>query len=253
MLRVLRRNWFNILSLLLAAIGIVIALQATRIKSPRYAISGMNLASTVSSSEYGDLRVLWNGEVLPRITVTNICIWNAGRDTIDGADIAEPFTIRVKNGANIRSVKILAASRPEIKAGPNQAKWTMPIVMFKFLDHNDWILVQVLHTGSKPDDCYVDGTVKGCGDGIPQVFVPDENSLFCPGKLLSMVLVAESLVGLLFYKYIQRKAAQYGARIRVGRLLGIGFIAFLLVGMALISIAAIPYYRAVLPFSVLPR
>lgn len=186
----LKRNWFAIVTLLLAVLGVGLAVwYGSKSKKPVYAISGTSLA-TSSISKYGNLKLIFNDKPVPQATVTNILLWNAGRETIRRDDIApgDPIRVSLHNEAKLLSCKILRSGRKVTAAKLNA---TNGRITFDFLDGGDWVLLQALHTGDKPEDCSVAGTIMGCRQGLRKAGVRDraDTALMLFGVLYIPLLV----------------------------------------------------------------
>lgn len=183
--------------------GLLLAIwYGSKSKAPSYAVSGTNLVST-SLGKYDKLRIVYGKETVARATVTNLVFWNAGRETIRQEDIApsDPIRVNLQNGAKPLSCNIVKSSRKVIRARLDgfQEMATSPRITFDFLDNDDWILLQVLHTGGKPDDCTIAGTVMGCKHGIRKV-KPDSKS-FVPFLIFIVVMIGTVyLLGLVMEK-----------------------------------------------------
>ena len=206
------------ITVVVAVIGIGVTLYfGKKCREPMYAISGTNLASS-SISQYGDLGIRFAGKPVQQVTVTHICFWNAGRETIRKEDIAEKGPIKITAPAYQRGVRILSCdvvdwSRAVINAcvkkhvishtvpddpfAEEPAQKPMEVihfeVLFDFLDKDDYILFQVLHTGKSPEDCCLSGTVKGCKQGIRRVSREAE--------MKGLLAAGRGILGLLIYMF----------------------------------------------------
>lgn len=160
----------TVISVLLALVGIGLTWHSLRSKSPYYAVKGTNLASA-SMSKYGDLELRFAGRPVPRATVTYIGFWNEGREAIRREDIApsDPIRVEMLHGASIMSCKIVKSSREVINAQLDLTDRKSPRILFDFLGHNDWVRIQVLHTGGNPSDCRIAGTIIDCDKGIGEL------------------------------------------------------------------------------------
>ena len=143
----------GILGLLIGLIALGYAWYEHKSKEPCYAYKGANLVSA-SVSSYGPLEVSFEKKAVPQVTVTNICFWNAGRDSIRRGDIIEGDALRLvgRHGAKILSCQRVRSKRPKAIGASIQdpRKFPQPALSFDLLDKGDWILVQVIHTGRVP-------------------------------------------------------------------------------------------------------
>ncbi len=165
-------NWFT-LALWVASIAasIIIThlahLLTRKHKLPRYAIRSVALIRE-SKRLFPDLQLHFKGygEDIDNFTVSRVILWNAGRDTIRKADMVdeEPLRVTVMPGIVILAANILQENNP-----PNGITCTVKRdkaavdIGFKFLDHNNGAVLEVLHTGSQADDITVTGQLIGAG------------------------------------------------------------------------------------------
>ena len=155
----------GLIGLLVGAIGVWIALKGIKRKLPRYSIRSMNLIEDRISS-IDSLQMRYGGEAIRNLTVSEITFWNAGRDTIQHDDIpeADPPRITVVGEARILRAVVLErsseANQAMLQLLPDQQ--TVRIV-FDYLDQNEGIVIQVLHTGLSEEDLEFNGSIKGAG------------------------------------------------------------------------------------------
>lgn len=204
------------LSCVLAAVAIVIGYFGLKWKSPMYYIAGTNEVSPSPINKYEDLELRFRGERINAVTLTRICLWNAGRELILKEHIAPKDSVRVvshvPSGARPLACEVVACSTAVLNASVKQQvevhdnpfaedpdqQHTERVwfdVSFDFLAHNDWILLHVLHTGSKPDDFWLEGTVMGCKHGIRRL-PPEAKSNICVflPKGVGLLIAAMSLL-----------------------------------------------------------
>jgi hypothetical protein len=107
---------------------------------------------------------------LDNLSVTMIAIWNEGRETVQGSDIAAAAPLTVKGEGE---VKILGASVVQMNNTASLAtcsynkKNNAATLTFDYLDYRQGLVVEVLHTGTTADGVKVEGTFKGCGEIKP--------------------------------------------------------------------------------------
>lgn len=156
------------LSVVSLAVGTLLSLAALwlgwiALKPKRlvYDVAGSELAYS-SISRFGNLRLMHGRKRIEKATLTNICLWNSGRGTVELSDLAltQPLTVRVPEGATILSCKVAGCSRSVVNPRVDELDESSCRVSFEFLSHKDWIHLQVLHTGVKPQDCVLTGILK---------------------------------------------------------------------------------------------
>lgn len=167
----LEKSW---LGTLLGITGIVIAvltyLWTRRRTSLAYVYLGEHLLGSASDALPPEIVVQYNGISIPRLTKSILILWNSGENTINGEDIVakDPLRFHVGGDGRILSAVILKSTRAvndfSIPKPPDGDVSEMEFT-FNFLDKNDGVVVEVLHTSTdrKP-------SIKGTLKGLPQGF-----------------------------------------------------------------------------------
>jgi hypothetical protein len=163
------------LGAILGLVGIVIGgvLAWWFARGPRLVMqaSGSTLVSTPSDQR---IKVLYEGEQVPRVTQSLVWLWREGRGTIRGSDVvtADPITIRVPPGDRILDAAILAQSKPTNAVnvqldvdGPEAGAR----LAFEYLDPRQGAVIEVLHTAESPESVELIGTIMGVPKGIVRV------------------------------------------------------------------------------------
>jgi hypothetical protein len=154
-----------ILGFIGVTLAIVFFLKSRRIKRPIYTIRSVHLIRDVSD-RVDFLEIKYAGERIPNLTSSKITLWNQGRETIEGSDIAQadPLSIRTAKGLKILEARVLqsvnAANRLDVSKNVDDSGAS---IRFDFLDYGEGAVIQVLHTGSSSSDLSVTGTIKGGG------------------------------------------------------------------------------------------
>lgn len=154
--------------------GIVIAvltyLWTRRRTSLAYVYLGEHLLGSASDALPPEIVVQYNGISIPRLTKSILILWNSGENTINGEDIVAKDPLRFHVGGDGRNLAavILKSTRAvndfSILKPPDGDVSEMEFT-FNFLDKNDGVVVEVLHTSAdrKP-------SIKGTLKGLPQGF-----------------------------------------------------------------------------------
>lgn len=132
-----------------------------------YQTRGDHLIGFSESSLPGDVTVFYRGQEVPRITSSEIALWNAGLASLRGSDIAtrDPLALSLPPHDRILSYSVVrvtgAVCGVEVtQHNPNELR-----IAFEFLDVGDGLRVSVLHTG--PDrHLTVTGTLTSSHDGV---------------------------------------------------------------------------------------
>lgn len=162
------------LATLLAIVGLVVALVTYLWTRKRTSLSyvhlGEHLLGSASDALPPEIVVQYDGISIPRLTKSLLILWNSGENTVNGADIAakDPLRFEVGDDGHILSISVLKTNRsvndfsliPYQNQRLNEAKFH-----FDFLDTNDGVVVEVLHTSTdrRPR---IKGTLKGLPRGF---------------------------------------------------------------------------------------
>jgi len=97
-----------------------------------------------------DVQIKYKGEVVSRLTITKIWVWNNGKETIYGNRVVEddPLRYRFDSDTQILQIYVLAGSRTVNKFNANISpnKKNEFLYTFDFLDPRDGALIEILHT-----------------------------------------------------------------------------------------------------------
>jgi hypothetical protein len=128
------------------------------------------------SEKYQTLQMTYNGTKIKNLTLTQISFWNAGNETIKKDDIAikDPISIKTKNNTQILDVKMTTSENNQNGFDYDKSfDLTTLTLIFDYIDKNQGVSFQLLHTGLSSNDVELKGSVIGVGK--PK-YVP-ENSL----------------------------------------------------------------------------
>jgi hypothetical protein len=145
---------------------------ALRDRMPRYAIARDNILK----QKLPKLKVHYHGygPDMEDVSVTYVCFWNAGRGTISAKDVVttDPVKVTVHGGAKVVDAVILKVSRDHLSLDRTISQDKSHVtVEFHHLDHQDGLVLCVVHTGEADVPVTVTGTIVGTGlRGIQPVF-----------------------------------------------------------------------------------
>jgi|HubBroStandDraft_1064217.scaffolds.fasta_scaffold46614_3 hypothetical protein len=153
---------------ILAAFLIAYLFYLRRRTVPRllYSLRGQNLVKGLKSKAAG-LEMTYNGNPVDTVTTTWVALWNAGGATLDPSDVptATPIEVVVPEGDQLLSAERVGRSQEATNVTFTS---TSPIdralrVTFDYLDENDGVIFQVIHTNESWRSVTVQGRVKGGG------------------------------------------------------------------------------------------
>jgi hypothetical protein len=165
----LRDNAWNItsitISVILAIVGIYLTIRSKREKKPSFMMRTSSMIQG-AKSRFPDLTVHYkgHGEDLEHFSVSLICFWNDGGETIHGADIteSEPLRINANGTCKILGVSILQVNKPanQVKCVVARTKDSVAIT-FDYLDKGNGAVIELMHTGQSSKDLDILGEIKG--------------------------------------------------------------------------------------------
>jgi hypothetical protein len=137
------------------------------IKGRRFKGLGYCLKSTSFVRDYQskipELELLYKGKKVRNVTLTRLVVWNVGTETIHQTDIAkaDPLRIKVSSPVTMLNWEMVPPLRePNVpKLLASHAHDRDLELSFDFLDKNDGIVIDLLHTG-RAEDVTVLGTIR---------------------------------------------------------------------------------------------
>ena len=151
------------------AVAIYFYVQSKRIKRISYVLSESSLAGGANSLFPDQLKIVFDGIVVPRVTGTRLIIWNSGTETISGTHIAssDPFRIIFPENSQILQATIIKQSRAVIDA---QCKISNNDVLieFDFLDRLDGFNLEIIHSSMRSTN-KIYGTIRGLPNGFNKI------------------------------------------------------------------------------------
>lgn len=169
--------WWGFIGCIFAVVALigmfVLYIKGKKIKLPYYIIRSINIVKDYAS-RIESLELLYSGQKIENLTITKIAFWNGGRDTIDKSDIApaDPLAIRIKGDAKILDTRIIFEKNPANKFSIIlSTDQTYVTSNFDFIDKDEGVVIELIHTGKSNKDIEFTGTIKGAGN-IMERFYP---------------------------------------------------------------------------------
>lgn len=164
----LNQNWVGTtVGIIGVLIGVILYLKSRRRNRLVYQTSGWLLVGKPSETPLGEIKVLFLGIEVPRVTVSRIAIWNAGNRSIQADHLVkkDPLRICVDEGAQILGTRMISTTRDvtsfALAVSPGQINEVL--VTFDFADPGDGGIFEIVHTGSSNRP-----SLRGTVQGIPQ-------------------------------------------------------------------------------------
>lgn len=171
----LANNWFGLLGLVLsAALTIYIFFRQEKHKRPVFLKRNMVIVRNARST-FPNLSVHYKGHAgdldnLDNVSVAVVAIWNKGRASLRRADCVAtaPLRITAKEGVTILGASKIQESSEHNKVECEYRKGDNAVnIKFDFLDHNQGVLVEIMHTGVSASALAVEGTFVESGPVLP--------------------------------------------------------------------------------------
>lgn len=166
---ILLYQWYSpiigLAGLFLAVFSIVLAIifyrRSQRFKEPCWAIKNIVLIEGYST-KISDLEVTYKDQRIENLSVSRIVIWNEGKETIDGKDIAQanPLRISTLDDVHILDAKVIATNNPSSQFDVLDDE-KVALLKFDYIDHKQGGVLQLVHTGNKSTDLILEGDIKG--------------------------------------------------------------------------------------------
>lgn len=114
-----------------------------------------------------EIQIYFRGSEVPRVIKTNLVIWNSGNETIKSSHVTkeDPLRIQIEESESIISYRILKETRHTNKVNLVPDKENVLLFNFDYLDPNDGVRVEILHTDDK-NPVVFKGTVIGMKQDI---------------------------------------------------------------------------------------
>lgn len=166
-----KSSWLSILAFVIGIIGIFIGIYTLldkKEKLPHYAITSNNIIRDYVSM-FKLLDIKYSDQEIKNFTITKIAFWNKGRETISKEDVvkSDPISIRVKEGYNILDKEIIGTNEDTNNFSLQESVDKSSVdINFDYIDKNNGIVIQILHTGKSSDDIEFCGRIKGVGKAI---------------------------------------------------------------------------------------
>lgn len=133
-----------------------------------YSYSGRTLLGANHQDLPEEISVTYEGRQINKLSRIVFIFWNSGEKIVVGDDIVRADPVRFDFGEEgvILSASVISQSRPVIGAQVKISDHNdMVFIDFDFLDPNDGVVIEVLHSGPR-GEFSIYGTVKGLPKGL---------------------------------------------------------------------------------------
>lgn len=164
---IMQNTWFQVGAYIVGFTGTVLSVYSLRKKKikPVYIMRSTGLLQE-SISNLDGLKIEFDNHPIGNLTVTNVAIWNAGRKTLHQSDVSskEQISIKPKDGIIVYRYSVLKESNSSngfnVQASADNSAVEID---FEYLDNNEGIAIQLIHSGTSSTDIEVLGSIKGFG------------------------------------------------------------------------------------------
>ncbi|WP_145414860.1 hypothetical protein [Paenibacillus xylanexedens] len=159
-----------IVSLLLAistiagfVLSIIFYLKSKRVRKLIYSIESKNLINN-ENHVIDNVRILYNEKDVNNLTISKISIWNAGKETVNKEDVViiDPIKLRLSDDCALLDAKIIRRNEPANNVSI-EVSGNVVNLNFDYFDFNDFVIIQVIHTGLEETEIKGVGKIKGQG------------------------------------------------------------------------------------------
>lgn len=117
------------------------------------------------------LDILYLGNKIENLTVTNFLIWNAGNEIINFNDMASADPLMVVSNKKILEAKIIFQKKPINKFSVLEFKDSCLKLGFDYMGPGDGLIIKFTHVGKSNYDLMLRGTIKGGSDIKQKSFI----------------------------------------------------------------------------------
>jgi hypothetical protein len=154
-------DWLGIAGLAAAPIGVAAGVRYGRRRARLVFVQRGNV---IVEQPNDDITVHWRGHPVPRVSRTNITVWNAGTETIEGTAVVPNYPLRFSfsGDAEVLSIRMGGRTNDEnaFKAEHDPDCTGAVRITFDYLDARQGARFEVLHTSDDPE-AVPSGTIKG--------------------------------------------------------------------------------------------
>lgn len=139
------------------------------------------------------VKILYDLNEVKQLSITQIAIYNCGDLTIEDSDIVplDPICIEsIDESISILNIEVTQSNEHSNNFKLKKLNDNKFILLFDYIDKNEGILLNVVHTGATEKDIVVKGKLKGVGNilHINQIInLPIDSKLTDPYKTIELV------------------------------------------------------------------
>ena len=157
--------WLTVLAIIATfVITAVATAYLVRREAHRLAYRSLNvrIVDTTSQRTPGMMEIRFSENVVPRVALSRVAVWNAGHKTIDGADLVRPITLEYTG--DVLSAEIVGQTDDAIGASVLAIGSRSVSCGFQYLNQRDGFMVEIFHAGDAKEpavSCSAKNLAKG--------------------------------------------------------------------------------------------
>jgi hypothetical protein len=144
-------------------LSVIFYYKSKKVRKLIYSIESKNLINN-ENHVIDNVRILFNEKDVNNLTISKISIWNAGKETVNKEDVAiiDPIKICLPDDCALLDAKIIRSNEPANNVSV-EISGNIVILNFDYFDFNDFVIIQVIHTGLEETEIKGVGKIKGQG------------------------------------------------------------------------------------------
>ena len=151
-----------------------------------------------------ELKLLYNNQQVTNVYKTQVIFFNRGNEAIRHDDVIRNVTIILPDALILRDPVVRAVSNQEIKINGNIKENNKVELDFKYLDHNDGVVLELSHTKNDSISCSANllgvGEPRYIGQFLPHKFK------FLPSDIPEIIFPLVSIIGINIAFFFDSKA-----------------------------------------------
>jgi hypothetical protein len=151
-----------LLSIVFGLLAIYLYFIGKKQRKPTYIVRTIRLVSS-KLKDIDNIKISYAGANIENLSISKIALWNAGKETINSADIppTSPIKLEIEPkyeflGANILYQKKVSNN---FKLEMSSDKKSV-LIKFDYFDYEEGVVLQVFHTGNESNDIKLTGDIK---------------------------------------------------------------------------------------------
>lgn len=157
----IQSNWMTIIFGIISIISLIYAFFSYRVKKPYWDRKSVTIIKEETFNKYKRLELLYDKQPIKNFTVSNVVFYNRGREPIRENDVSTPFSICIDDGYLILDYKVIYPKEyDQYNVGRNDTGNCI-CINFKYMEQNDGIVLQILHSGKSGRNINVKGKIIG--------------------------------------------------------------------------------------------